>query len=192
MSNYYCTLAGIKSRLGITGTGDDTLIEGMIAAASNVFDRHCNRKFARSDLAEQFFQADQKEISLDRYPVEMIASIQLREHARSAWVRQIVDYELINSCVLRLAYTLGDESQQCRVMYAGGYVLPSTTALTGQTALPDEVVQAAQDQVCFWYERRHTLRFGNVDAQAPTRRPETLELTPHVREMLRPFVRMAL
>jgi len=36
----------------------------------------------------------------------------------------------------------------------GGYVLPGTTPSAGQTALPDDLEQAAVEQVAYWFRNR--------------------------------------
>src|SRR5205085_7285959 len=41
-----------------------------------------------------------------------------------------------------------------RVTLTGGYVLPGTTPSTGQTALPDDLEQAAVEQVAYWFRNR--------------------------------------
>lgn len=45
ISNGYATLAEIKLFLGITDSVDDTLLEGMVEAASRSIDRMANRRF---------------------------------------------------------------------------------------------------------------------------------------------------
>ena len=43
---------------------------------------------------------------------------------------------------------------QARVTYTGGYVLPGTTATTGQTGLPSDLENAAVEQVAAWFLHR--------------------------------------
>ena len=45
ISNGYATLTEIKLFLGITDSVDDTLLEGMVEAASRSIDRMANRRF---------------------------------------------------------------------------------------------------------------------------------------------------
>ena len=40
----------------------------------------------------------------------------------------------------------------------GGYVLPGTTPSAGQTALPDDLEQAAVEQVAYWFQKQTTAR----------------------------------
>jgi hypothetical protein len=41
-----------------------------------------------------------------------------------------------------------------RVTYTGGYVLPGDTPAAGQTALPDDLEQAAVEQVAYWFRNK--------------------------------------
>ena len=41
-----------------------------------------------------------------------------------------------------------------RITYTGGYVLPGDTPDAGQTALPDDLEQAAVEQVAYWFRNR--------------------------------------
>jgi len=38
--------------------------------------------------------------------------------------------------------------------YTAGYVLPGTSPSAGQTALPDDLEQAAVEQVAYWFRNR--------------------------------------
>jgi len=40
------------------------------------------------------------------------------------------------------------------VTYTGGYVLPGDTASAGQTPLPDDLEQAAVEQVSYWFRNK--------------------------------------
>lgn len=189
----YCQLTDLKSRLGITSTGDDAAMTKVIQAVSEAFDGYCDRKFTRSESASMFWDADAREIPLDRYPVESVTGIDLRLHARSPWVRQTVDYEIRNGCVLALASELGDPGQIVRVRWIGGYVLPGTTPGYGETALPADIEQAALDQSASWWENRHTLRTATVDPGARVSRQTVhAALLSHVAITLDRHKRMAL
>jgi hypothetical protein len=61
------------------------------------------------------------------------------------------------ACVISLLTPLGIASQQARVTYTGGYVLPGATPGAGQTALPAELEQACVEQAAYWYQNRHRL-----------------------------------
>lgn len=186
-------LTTLKTRLGITSSGDDAALTRTIQAVGAEFDGYCNRHLERSESAEQLFSADDREISLLWYPVESISSIQTRTSRRSAWVRESVDYEIRYGCVLYLQSSIGDETEQARVMYIGGYVPPGTTADDGQTALPKDIEQSALDQAAFWYESRHSLRVADLNARGNTQRASgDLTLLPHVTEILDRYRRLAL
>jgi len=44
------------------------------------------------------------------------------------------------------------------VTYTAGYVLPGDTPAAGQTALPDDLEQAAVEQVAYWFQKQTTAR----------------------------------
>ena len=44
-----------------------------------------------------------------------------------------------------------------RVTYTGGYVLPGTPPAPGQTPLPDDLEQAAVEQVAYWFQKKDKL-----------------------------------
>jgi hypothetical protein len=68
-----------------------------------------------------------------------------------------VEYLLRRGCVISLAARPRDCGQLARVIYTGGYVLPGTTPGAGQTGLPDDLEQAAVEQVSAWFQNRDKL-----------------------------------
>src|SRR6266566_4232166 len=74
------------------------------------------------------------------------------------WSEQTgVEYLIRRQCVISLSSPLRTpNSALCtaRIQYAGGYVLPGTTPTAGQTALPDDLEQAAVEQVAYWFRNR--------------------------------------
>ena len=51
----YCTTADVKDYLGISGTGDDTLIGTLVTAAQEVIDSHTRRTFEASGDTTRYF-----------------------------------------------------------------------------------------------------------------------------------------
>jgi len=183
----------LKSRLNISGSADDVELTRIAEAVGASFDKFCDRHSERSESAEQWFWASEREIPLLWYPVESVSSIMVRTSARAAWVRQSVDYEIISNCILSLRSTIGDDTEQARVLYSGGYVVPGTTAEVYQTALPKDLEQAALDQAAGWYENRHTVRIPSASQKATgSRGAADLTLMPHVVDILNTYRRMSL
>lgn len=55
----YCTNTDVKTYLGISGTGDDTLLTALCARAQAAVDRYCNRTFEASSNTDRKFDAVQ-------------------------------------------------------------------------------------------------------------------------------------
>ena len=53
----YTTAAAVKTYLGISGTGDDTLLGTLVARAQAAIDRYCNRTFEASAASIRYFDA---------------------------------------------------------------------------------------------------------------------------------------
>src|SRR5439155_19120654 len=77
------------------------------------------------------------------------------------WIEQTgVEFLIRRQCVISLASPLSTlQSALCiaRIQYTGGYVLPGTTPGAGQAALPDDLEQAAVEQVAAWFQHRDHL-----------------------------------
>lgn len=186
-----CLLADIKTRLAISGSGEDSVLNALGAAVEERFNRYCNRTFARSATASFLFDAAAMQVSVDRYPVESVTALYTRSDAGASWDTQDTDYEILDGGIISLSVPLGYSGQMARVVYAGGYVLPGGTPTGSQVALPGDIVLAALDQTCLWYEQRHSMRTmqlgGKGQANAAT---SALQLMPHVTEILDPYRRI--
>src|SRR5207302_1338842 len=120
-----------------------------------------NRTLARAVNAREEFAADQLELCLSRYPIESVTKFELKEKESSGWVEQTgVEFLIRRNCVISLLSqlsTLNSQPAQARITYTGGYVMPGTTPGAGQTALPDDLEQAAVEQVAYWFQNRDKL-----------------------------------
>lgn len=184
-------LTTVKTRLGIAAedTADDTLLTNFIKGISSRFDDECDRQFAREEGIWQEFQADETEVRVKRYPIEVIIGFDLKVNERLGWKPQSgVEHIIRNECVISLDSPIGTWKQQARVMYVGGYVLPGATADTdqGQTALPDEIEQACIEQVAYLYQNRHRLGLVSVSGEgASIQQYAVLDLLPNVKAVLK-------
>src|SRR6267142_2112383 len=151
-------LTTVKDRLAITVSTYDTLLTNAIEAVSTRFDNLTNRTLARTVGTTQEFPADKTEIILSCFPLEAVTKLELKSTEAEGWVEQTgIDYLIRNACVVSLSTRLGTWRDQGRITYTGGYVLPGTTPDPGQTALPDDLEQAAIEQVAYWYRNKDTL-----------------------------------
>ena len=184
-------LTTLKTRLTLTVTDYDTLLTSAIKAVSARFDQECNRVLARTENATHEFSADATELRPECFPLESISKLELKANETDGWTEQ-TDVELLirRQCVISLASPLGTNRQQARLTYTGGYVLPGTSPAAGQTALPDDLEQAAVEQSAWWFQHRDKLGLirtwphdGTFEAYAQ------LDLLLEVRAVLRKYER---
>ena len=92
------------------------------------------------------------------HAIEAVSKFEVKTNEAEGWVEQAgVEFLVRRDCVISLAERLGGCGELARVTYTGGYVLPGTTPGAGQAALPDDLEQAAVEQVAFWYPTRDKL-----------------------------------
>jgi hypothetical protein len=150
----------VKSRLALTVTDYDDLLTSAIEAISDRFDKECNRSFARTTTATHEFDANDTEILPPCYPVEAVTKFELKTNETDGWIEQTgVQHLIRRQCVISLhspiSYLLSPASPAlARVTFTGGYVLPGDTPDVGQTPLPDDLEQAAVEQVAYWFRNR--------------------------------------
>src|SRR6266853_619593 len=153
-------LSTVKSRLALTVTDYDDLLTNAIRAVSARFDKETNRTLARTTTTTHEFEATDTEILPPSYPVESVTKFELKSNEADGWSEQTgVQYLIRRQCVISLSSPLRTpNSALCtaRIQYAAGYVLPGTTPSAGQTALPDDLEQAAVEQVAYWFRNRDT------------------------------------
>src|SRR2546426_11037817 len=148
-------LATVKSRLALTVTDYDDLLTNAIRAVSTRFDKETNRTLSRTTMATHEFDAADTEILPRCYPVESVTKFELKSNETDGWSEQTgVQYLIRRQCVISLqspTWHLLTSARLARVTYTGGYVLPGSTPSAGQTALPDDLEQAAVEQVAYWF-----------------------------------------
>jgi hypothetical protein len=155
-----CQLTTVKARLGIDDfdVKNDSLLTNTIRAVSDVFEKECNRRFGRTIDATQEFDANDTEIILETYPLEAVTRFETKASESEGWIAESdVNFLIRKACVISLDHPFGGCRRLARVTYIGGYVLPGATAGTGQTPLPDDLEQAAVEQVAAWFQNRDKL-----------------------------------
>jgi hypothetical protein len=173
-------LSTVKSRLAIDplDTTYDNLLTATISAISTRFDKETNRTLARTTGITEEFSADQTEILVPCYPIESVTKFELKSTEAEGWIEQTgIDYLIRRKCIISLALPLSLSSPSsisnlpspvARVTYTGGYVLPGATPSAGQTALPDDLEQAAVEQVAHWFQTREMLGLDTIWPHAGT------------------------
>ena len=191
-------LSTIKARLAI-GEFDlqyDTLLTSAIKGVSARFDKECNRTLSRTVNALQEFSADETEVRLATYPLEAVTKFELKENETDGWVQQTsVVYLLRDNCVISISQPFSLQPSAAsppvaRVTYTGGYVMPGTTPSAGQTDLPDDLEQAAVEQVAFWFQNRDKLGLiRNRPNLGTYQQFAQLDLLPSVKAVLKTYER---
>jgi len=78
------------------------------------------------------------------------------------------------------------------VTYTCGYVLPGTAPAPGQTALPDDLEDAAVEQIAFWFQKRDNLSLRTCWPYNGTYKMYlSLDLLPGVSATLRSYERLS-
>ena len=160
-------LSTIKSRLAIPAADltNDDLLTSAIASVTARFDKETNRTLARRVSATHEFDATDTEILPPLYPIETVTKWETKSSEAEGWKQQPVTGYLIRAgSVISLSSALSPPSSTpalARLTYTGGYVLPGTDPALGQTPLPDDLEQAAVEQVAYWFETRDKLGLKN-------------------------------
>lgn len=188
-------LTDLRERLGLEDSVDDALLTRLLAAFTAHAEQACNRHFGRSATATFRFSGDQTEVIVDRYPIESITTIALREAGESSFTTQTgLSYRLDEAAGL-ISFVDGPPGtarDDARVTFIGGYVLPGGTVSTGQTALPKDIEHAALEQCAHWYRNRDRLGLNSVSGDGSVSLPTNLHLLPSVEEILKPYRRLVL
>jgi hypothetical protein len=196
-------LSTIKARLAIDdfNVQYDTLLTNAIRAVSARFDRETNRTLARTVDATDEFSADDTEIIVPCYPIESVSKFETKASETAGWVEQSpVEFLVRRSCVVSLPSPLcfqlsafGPQLFQARLTYTGGYVLPGSTPGLGQAALPDDLEQAAVEQVACWFQSRDQLGLVRIwPHQGTYEQFSQLDLLPQVKAVLDRHTRLVL
>jgi len=154
------TLTTLKSRLSIldSETLYDALLTSAIKAISARFDKECRRTLARTANATFEFHAGQTEICVPCYPIETVIGFEVKSNGALGWIEQPdVTCLIRHGCVISLysAFSIQPSAfSQARVVYTGGYVLPGASPGFGQTPLPQDLEQAAIEQLAYWFQTR--------------------------------------
>jgi hypothetical protein len=156
-------LSTIKARIAIpdADTTNDALLTAAIKAVSVRFDKETNRTLARAVAATHEFDSSDTEISPPLYPIESVTKWETKSSESEGWLEQPApDYLIHNACVISLRSPFSLQPlyfSLSRVTYAGGYVLPGSADVPSATRLPDDLEQAAVEQVAFWFQKRDKL-----------------------------------
>ncbi len=191
------TLATVKARLKLADEDvvDDALLTGFLKSISARLESDCNRGFGYVVGQVDEFEADETELRVARYPIDEAGAIGVERRASSVegWVSvSEADWVVRKGCVVSLTSVLGTWKQQIRLTYSGGYLLPGTTAPVGTSpaALPDDIEQAAVEQVCYLYQNKDRLGVTGMTGQGGGfQQFSKLDLLPSVQAVVSKYER---
>lgn len=166
-----CTRDNLKARMGLTGDGDNTLLDGMIAGVSARMARACGRIapdgtpcLEKTSLTEVLGvpDRDMTMLYLRARPVVSITTIKeglYNDFTDSDELTAGDDYhaDLNRGRLHRIGCSWRFGPQTVEVVYVGGYVAAGVTPGDGEQALPDDLVDAAMQQCQYLYQRRSEL-----------------------------------
>jgi hypothetical protein len=167
------TLPTLKTRLALDefNVQFDSLLTSAIKAISVRFDKETNRTLARTTDAIHEFCADETEILVPCYPLETVTKFELKSTESEGWVEQTgIDFLIRRSCIISLLSPISclRSPALARVTYTGGYLLPGSADVPSATRLPDDLEQAAVEQVAFWFQTRDKLGLNTIWPHAGT------------------------
>jgi len=112
------------------------------------------------------------EILVPCYPIETVTKFELKSTEAEGWVEQTgIDFLIRRQCIISLTSplsTLNSQPSTCRVTYTGGYLLPGSADILSATRLPDDLEQAAVEQVACWFQSRDKLGLNTIWPHAGT------------------------
>jgi hypothetical protein len=197
-----CTLADIKTRLGDLGTEYDAMLTRMIASFAAIADAHTGRTLiAPAAAVTEYYTGCGAYLQLKSYPLVAVTSI-----------KEAFDYDFTNASALvlntdyrpldgglrgvlfRLPYLdWCDYPDAIEVKHRSGYCAAGVTPSTGETALPDDLREAAIEQVSFIFKRRDDIGLSSNSMQGGSINVfSSMDLLPLVKAILDKYRRIAL
>lgn len=126
----------IKTRITISGTGQDTLIKRVMYSVTDLIEKHTGRRFKRQTISNELYDGSaniQKQESrrdvliLKNAPVASITSIEYKTNSNSSptWVAfSVDDYDVnLTSGIVRFKGGIPAGMQNIRVSYVAGYLI---------------------------------------------------------------------
>ena len=159
-----CTLADVKTMLGITGTDSDSKLELMIKKVSSEIESYLGYKLARKEYPEELHSVNHRQlISLNALPIQGVSEVTINNEP-------VTDYEIL-PCYARWGrlyrgqgwcgsyYTQGmthdivSGTLSIKVTYTAGYYLPGDENYTegDDDSLPYAISMACLNAIVMAY-----------------------------------------
>jgi len=157
------TIARIKAKMVITGTGFDTVLERQISAVTDFIENECNRRFKSATYTNEIYSIqrnNQKYLLLKNAPVTVLTSLEYRMGLLStpSWTAFLADdYALMEDGKSGIVYTSGLTvgPNMVRATYTAGYLIDfaNSTDLTKHT-LPADITDLCERLVIKWFKKK--------------------------------------
>ena len=199
-----CTLQDIKTRLGLGGVTDteyDDIITSIISGVDSIFDSRTGRTLiAPDDDVTETCTGMGRYLALRAYPVISITSI-IESYDHDFTTGNILtagtDFWQLsggrNGIVYRANSSWLSLPDCIQVVYRAGYCGAGVTPEAGEHALPDDLREAAIEQVSLIFKRRddiglssHGFDGGSID------KFQQVQLLPLVKQTLKKYERPSL
>lgn len=158
------TLDAVKTEIGISGTGSDTQLSGLLTDSSRIIASYCRRTFGKETVSQTFRQTRAwmtnavypEELRLSRFPLVSVTSV--TEDSNDPLLS--TDYEA--DFTKGILYRLDVNDARARwtaskivIPYVAGYRLPNDQAAAGVEDLPDDIQRACVMLVkLLWFGRK--------------------------------------
>ncbi len=191
------TLDYLKSRLLPEAEQEETTWDaalGMLGKAiAERMQIYCNRRFARAVDEVDEFPARTLAVTLRRYPVEEIESIQIREWNGTPSALNTGHACDMESGLIEFSRPPGGRTQRIMVTYTGGYWLDDGGEMpAGARPLPDDLLEAFVAEVQWHAETRGLFGAAGLrPAKEAGERRIANGLSEECGEALRPYRRFS-
>lgn len=194
-------LSQLKAQIlnaAIVGSTDyDAVIAAIGKGVAWQFDRYCNRKLARATSTTEEFDAPCDHVVLNRYPIESVSEVALKEDETGGFVAQSGLPITIrkNSGIIHFGLWLGGSDYSViRVTWTGGYWYDNSddqsgSLPSGATALPEDIRLAWYQQCREVWDGIDRLGINLAEKPKTQAKVDMVMLTEGVQQMLRPYRR---
>ena len=173
----------------------DPAVEALGRGVAGIMETYCDRKFARTVGAVEYFERDKEVLVLARYPVEAKPVLALRGGQDDTWqtYTETIAQWSPQSGIITLNGSIGDEWSLIRATYTGGYWIDVNgdgleAMPAAATLMPYELERAWLEQCKFIWNAGQMFVPTGTDQRTPPL--TTTGLLPLVRQTLDQYRRI--